>query len=133
MSEPNEIELEISRLRGPALVAWLVSNTEELSLVAAALDGKVEDLAPNVPPERVLELCQAVRHASLEVTAALLAMLSHSDDQRTSAVLSDAIANARIQIQKIRDLASSGSSAAEISKGASTVEKTRSLAQISRR
>ncbi|HEX6276043.1 MAG TPA: hypothetical protein VFZ53_23545, partial [Polyangiaceae bacterium] len=52
-----------------------------------------------------LELCQAVRHASLEVTVALLALLTQSDDKPANALLADAIANAHVRIQKLRDVA----------------------------
>lgn len=109
MVQPIETEADIARLRGPALVAWLVANTERLVMVAAALDERALDLSPSVPRERVVELCQAVRHASLELTVALLALLSKSDDQPGS-VLADAVAHAHARIQSI-ELASAAANA----------------------
>ena len=79
MSRTIEREPEVALLRGPALVTWLVMNTEKLVVVAATLDERAADLSPSVPRESVVELCQAVRHASLELTVALLSLLTQSD------------------------------------------------------
>jgi hypothetical protein len=98
-----ETEPDITRLRGPALVAWLVANTETLVLVASALDERAADLAPSISRERVVELCQAVRHVSLELTVALLALLSQPEIEPGDGVLAEAIANAHIRIQQLAD------------------------------
>jgi hypothetical protein len=100
MVQPLETQANIAGLRGPALVAWLVANTEQLVMVAATLDERALDLSPSVPRERVVELCQAVRHVSLELTVALLSLLSKSDDDPGS-VLADAVANAHARVQAI--------------------------------
>jgi len=91
---------DIARLRGPALVAWLVENTERLVLVAGALDEKASDLAPSVPPERVAALTQSVRRAALEITVSLLALLSRSERSADGA-LAEAVAGAHVRIQQL--------------------------------
>ena len=68
--------------------------------VAAALDGRVCDLAPSVPPERVVELCKTVRHSAVEITVALLSLLSKTDAPRTEGALAEAIANAHARLQE---------------------------------
>ena len=45
------MEDAVASLRGAALVAWLVANTEKLVVVASALDEKAGDLSPSVPTE----------------------------------------------------------------------------------
>jgi hypothetical protein len=137
MVQPVETEAEIARLRGPALVAWLVANTERLVMVAAALDERALDLSPSVPRERVIELCQAIRHASLELTVALLSLLSKSDDHPGS-VLADAVANAHARIQAIElaSAAPAASSARPLSNFSAPVpqgEKRRNVATMGRR
>jgi len=99
MAEESETEDAITRLRAPALVAWLVANTEKLVLVTTTLDERAADLLPSVPRERVVELCQAIRHLSLELTVALFSLLSRSEEEPENAVLADAIANAHVRIQ----------------------------------
>jgi hypothetical protein len=94
------MEDEVAELRGPALVAWLVANTEKLVVVAGALDEKASDLAPSVPTERVLDLCKATRHAALEITVALLALLSKSDGPHAQSALAEAVANAHARLQQ---------------------------------
>ena len=94
------MEDEVAELRGPALVAWLVANTEKLVFVAATLDGRAADLAPSVPTERVLDLCKAVRHAALEITVALLALLSKSGGPHAESALAEAVANAHARLQQ---------------------------------
>src|SRR6186713_2888654 len=101
MSRTIEREPEVARLRGPALVTWLVMNTEKLVVVAATLDERAADLSPSVPRERVVELCQAVRHASLELTVALLSLLTQSDRAAASGALADAVASAHVRIQEL--------------------------------
>ena len=91
---------EVAELRGPALVAWLVANTEKLVVVASALDEKAGDLSPSVPTERVLDLCRTVRHASLEITVALLALLSKSGGPHAQSALAEAVANAHARLQQ---------------------------------
>ena len=92
---------ELEQLRGPSLVAWLVANTEQLVLVAAALNAKAADLAPGVPTERVIDLCKTVRHAALETTVALLALLTQSENDPDQSALAEAIANAHVRIQEL--------------------------------
>jgi len=93
-------EIEVAELRGPALVAWLVSNTEKLVLVAAALDDRASDLLPSVPTERVLDLCKTVRHSALEITVALLQLLSRAEGPQTEVALAEAVANAHARLQQ---------------------------------
>jgi hypothetical protein len=93
---------DIARLRGPALVAWLVENTERLVLVAGALDEKASDLAPSVQHERVAALSQSVRRAALEITVSLLALLTKSGPS-ADAALAEAIAGAHVRVQQVAD------------------------------
>jgi hypothetical protein len=97
----SETEQAITRLRAPALVAWLVANTEKLVLVATTLDERAGDLSPSISRERVIELCQAIRHTSLELTVALFSLLSRPEDEAENVVLADAIANAHVRIQDL--------------------------------
>jgi hypothetical protein len=94
------MENEVAELRGPALVAWLVSNTETLVHVASALGERAGELAPIVPRERVVDLCKTVRHSALEITVALLALLSKSDVQRADGAFAEAVANAHARLQQ---------------------------------
>jgi hypothetical protein len=94
------MEREVAELRGPALIAWLVSNTEKLVLVAAALDERASDLAPSVPTERVLDLSKTVRHSALEITVALLQLLSRSEGPEAESALAEAVANAHARLQQ---------------------------------
>jgi hypothetical protein len=93
---------EISRLRAPNLVAWLVSNTEQLVVVAGALDERAAELSPGVRAERVIELCKTVRHSALEITVALLALLSKSEDPAGDGLLADAVVNAHVRLQQLK-------------------------------
>src|SRR5688572_17986571 len=94
------MEDEVADLRGPALVSWLVANTERLVVVASDLDEKAGDLSPSVPTERVLDLCKAVRHAALEITVALLALLSKSASPHAQSALAEAVANANARLEQ---------------------------------
>jgi hypothetical protein len=96
---------ELEQLRGPGLVAWLVANTERQVVVAAALNARAADLAPGVPAERVIDLCMTVRHAALETTVALLALLSQSEGEPDRSALAEAIANAHVRIQELESSA----------------------------
>jgi hypothetical protein len=91
---------DIARLRGPALVAWLVENTERLVLVASALEERASDLAPSVQHERVAALSQSVRRAALEITVSLLALLTKSGPSADGA-LAEAIAGAHVRVQQL--------------------------------
>jgi hypothetical protein len=92
---------EVSMLRAPSLVAWLVANTERLIAVAEALDERAGELSPSVPRERVVELCVTVRHAALEITVALLALLARSERAPDDGALGDAVANAHARLQQL--------------------------------
>jgi hypothetical protein len=92
---------DVSTLRAPSLVAWLVTNTELLIAVAEALDGRAGELSPSVPRERVVELCGTVRHAALEITVALLALLARSERTPDDGTLADAVANAHARLQQL--------------------------------
>jgi hypothetical protein len=96
---PSDRELAV--LRAPSLIAWLVANTEYLVAVAGALDGRAGELAPGVPSERVVELCKTVRHAALEITVALLALLARSEGLAGEGELADAVANAHARLQQL--------------------------------
>jgi hypothetical protein len=92
---------ELSRLRAPSLVAWLVSNTELLIAVAETLGDRAGELAPDVPRERVDDLCGTVRHAALEITVALLALLARSEGLPGDGALGDAVASAHARLQQL--------------------------------
>jgi hypothetical protein len=119
-------------LRGPSLVAWLVENTEQLVLVAAALDAKAEDLAPGVPVERVIELCKTVRHSALETTVALLALLSRAE-RGESGALAEAIANAHVRIQELASASNVASASADFCAAQADEGKASQVAAVSRR
>lgn len=101
MVHENSSDSEISRLRAPGLVAWLVSNTDELVSVATALSDRAGELSPGVPRERVFELCNTVRHSALEITVALLALLSRAERTPNDGALADAVANAHARLQQL--------------------------------
>lgn len=96
---PNEPD--VLRLRAPSLVAWLVSNTENLVAVAEALGNRAGELSPGVPRERVDELCGTVRHAALEITVALLALLARSEGLPGDGALGNAVASAHARLQQL--------------------------------
>jgi hypothetical protein len=130
MSRTIDIEVEIGRLRGPALVAWLVTNTEKLVVVASTLDERAADLSPSVPRERVVELCQAIRHASLELTVALLSLLTQSDRDAATGALADAVANAHVRIQELGAVTSAAPPSTIFSSTAANQEKPSGVAAV---
>ena len=101
MAHEIPTDSEFSRLRAPSLVAWLVTNTELLIAVAETLGDRAGELAPDVPRERVDELCGTVRHAALEITVALLALLTRSEGLPGDGALGEAIASAHARLQQI--------------------------------
>jgi len=101
MAHEIPIDSDLSRLRAPSLVAWLVSNTEHLVAVAGALGERAGELSPSVPRERVDDLCGTVRHAALEITVALLALLARSEGLPGDGALGDAVASAHARLQQL--------------------------------
>lgn len=132
MVEESETEQAITRLRAPALVAWLVANTENLVLVATTLDERAADLSPSISRERVIELCQAIRHTSLELTVALFALLSRAEDESENVALADAIANAHVRIQDL-ELSPGEPSSRDPRASQSVAEEPRCHVAVSRR
>jgi hypothetical protein len=101
MAHEIPIDSELPGLRAPSLVAWLVTNTELLIAVAEALGERAGELEPDVPRDRVDDLCGTVRHAALEITVALLALLARSEGLPGDGALADAVANAHARLQQL--------------------------------
>ena len=96
MAQKIPSDRELAELRAPSLVAWLVANTEHLVSVAGALENRAGELSPGVSRARVVELCKTVRHAGLEITVALLALLSQDPKPVDDLILESGMPASRV-------------------------------------